>query len=128
MTTTWRHRLLAAAPFLGIIALIAIAPSDDSPTLCPFALWTGTACPGCGMTRAASTLIRGDLGGALTYHPLVLVIGAQLLGGWIWYLLRRTGRVQPMSNRSLNVILIATGVALVVVWVVRALNGTLPPV
>ncbi len=128
MTTTWRNRLLLAAPFLGVAILALVAPSDDNPTMCPFAMCTGMACPGCGMTRAASTLIRGDLSGALRYHPLVLIIVAQLMGGWVWYLMRRSGRVQPMSNRTLNVILISTGVALLAVWVVRLLNGTLPPV
>lgn len=80
------------------------------------------------MTRAASSLIRGDFDGALAYHPLVLVVGLQLIGGWVWYLLRRSGRVQAMSNRTLNVILISTGLVLVAVWVSRLLTGTLPPV
>ncbi len=128
MTSTWRDRLILVAPFLGAIVLLLVSPDSEGPTFCPFALCTGTACPGCGMTRAASSLIRGDLGGALTLHPLVPLVGAQLAAGWVWYLLRRRGLVRPLSNKSLNAILIATAVALLAVWVARLAGGTLPPV
>ena len=128
MSTVWRDRLIYAAPFVAVAGIFAFTPSDEGPTVCPFALCTGNACPGCGMTRAVSWLVRGDFSAAMTYHPLVLFITLQLLGGWVWFVLRKTGRVQPLSNRLLNVILIATTVALLAVWVARLLQGTLPPV
>lgn len=128
MPNVWRERLIVSAPLIGLLVLAVWAPSDEGPTICPFALCTGTACPGCGMTRAASSLVRGDLGAALAYHPLVPIVGVQLLGAWAWFLLRRSGRVQPMSGRTLNFILITTLIALVGVWLARALTGTLPPV
>lgn len=80
------------------------------------------------MTRAVSWLVRGDFSAAMTYHPLVPLVAVQLAGGWVWFLLRKSGRVQPMSNRMLNVVLIMTAVALVAVWVARLALGTLPPV
>lgn len=119
---------MLAAPFVGLLALGLFAPSDDGPTICPFALCTGTACPGCGLTRAGSSLIRGDFSGAMAYHPLVPLIGALLGGAWVWYVLQRRGRIQPMNPKILNGILIVTLVALVAVWVVRLTAGTLPPV
>lgn len=128
VTHAWRDKLIIGAPFLALILLRLFTPADDSPTFCPFALCTGTACPGCGMTRAASALVRGDVRQAFTYHPLVLAVGLELLIGWGWFVLRRTGRVGPMSNRTLNLTLIVTGVALVAVWIVRLATGTLPPV
>lgn len=128
MSTAWRDRLILAAPFLGVALLAVLSPSDDSPTICPFALCTGTACPGCGMTRAFTALIRGDLGTAFRYHPLVLAIGLEALFGWTWFVLRKSGRVGPMSNRTLNVILGLTAITLVAVWIVRISSGTLPPV
>lgn len=128
VTQTWRDRLILLAPFLGVTALALMTPSDNAPTFCPFALCTGTACPGCGMTRAASALVKGDIHSALTYHPLVLAIGIELLIGWGWFVLRRSGRVRPMSNRTLNVVLALTAVALLAVWIVRLSTGTLPPV
>jgi hypothetical protein len=128
MLTSWRDRSVAAAPFLGVAALLAIQPSDDGPTICPIALLTGVPCPGCGMTRAASALLRGDLTLALDYHPLIPLIAVLTVGGWAWWLLRRTERVKPMSNRVLNLGLIGVGVSLVAVWLLRLAAGTLPPV
>ena len=128
MNTAWRDRLILAAPFLGVLGLALLTPSDDGPTICPIALCTGTACPGCGMTRAASTLIKGDLAGALDYHPLIPLILAQVVVGWVWFALQRAGLVRPASNRTITLVLALTSLALVSVWVARLLSGTLPPV
>ena len=128
MTRVWRDRLVLAAPLALIGFLAAVRPGTDGVTVCPFALCTGMACPGCGMTRAASHLIRGNLATALGYHPLVPLVALLSVGGWAWYLLRRSGRVQPIPTRWVNIILIVTGVLLLGVWVARLLSGTLPPV
>lgn len=128
MRVHWRDRLIIAAP-LAVVGLLALAPViEDGPTLCPFAICTGMACPGCGMTRAAAQLLRGDFGAAMTFHPLVPLIALQLVAGWVWYLLNRAGRADPVSNRALNVMLIATSLALLGVWLARILSGTLPAV
>lgn len=108
--------------------LLAGSPGEDGPTICPFALMTGTACPGCGITRAASALIRGDVGTAIDYHPLVLLMATLAIGGWAWFLMVRSGRARPLTGRTINAVLIATGVLLVGVWVARLVSGTLPPV
>ena len=128
MTAIRRDRLILLAPFVGVALLALVTPSDDGQTICPFALCTGMACPGCGMTRAVSHLFRGNLGTAFSYHPLVLLITAQLIGGWAWFVLRRSGKVGPMSSRTLNLIMVGTGVALLAVWVARLIAGTLPSV
>lgn len=128
MSIIWRNRLILLSPTLAVAILAVVPATEDGPTVCPFALFTGTACPGCGMTRAASRLIRGDFAAAMSFHPLVPAIVVVALGGWIWLLLRRTGRVQPLSNRVLNGILIATLVGLIGVWIARLATGTLPPV
>jgi hypothetical protein len=64
----------------------------------------------------------------LTFHPLVFLVLAQLAGAWVWYLLRRSGRVAPIGQRTLNLVLLANLLALVVVWLIRLSAGTLPPV
>lgn len=128
MIWTWRQRVIVAAPLLGILGLAVLAPTDEGPTLCPFALCTGMACPGCGLTRAAGSLVRGDFHRAMTYHPLVILIGAQMIVGWVWFLLRRTGRVGSPSPRLVNLALSATAGALIAVWLTRLVMGTLPPV
>jgi hypothetical protein len=126
--TGWRDRSMAAAPLLGVAALLAIKPTDKGPTICPIALLTGVACPGCGMTRAAAALLRGDVALALDYHPLIPLIAGVAFAGWAWWMLRRSGRVKPIPHRVVNLGLIGIGVSLVAVWLLRFASGTLPPV
>lgn len=129
VTLSRRDRIILGLPFVGLALLASFGnATDEGPTICPFALCTGMACPGCGMTRAVSHLIRGDVSAALGYHPLVPFLALGITGGWVWFLLRSTGRVEAMSQRTLNLILIGSGVALVAVWVARLIAGTLPPV
>lgn len=128
MTLTIRDRVIFLSP-VAVLGVLAIAPTiEDGPNVCPFALATGIACPGCGMTRAASMLLRGDLSSAVAFHPLVPLFAFIAVGGWVWFALRKAGKVQAVSNRLLNGILISTLIALVAVWVLRLISGTLPPV
>ncbi len=128
MTSAWRSRLLTVAPLLAVGFLAVVPAGEDGPTVCPFALTAGVACPGCGMTRAAGYLIRGDLSSALRYHPLVILLAVQALAGWGWWMLRRSETVRPLSTRFTNAILIGTGASLIVVWLLRLWEGSLPPV
>ena len=72
--------------------------------------------------------LAGGLGAAFSYHPLVVLIAAQALFGWVWFVLRRSERVKPMSHRMLNIILLGTAIAFSAVWIVRLTSGTLPPI
>lgn len=120
--------MVLALPLVAAGVLAMVGPTDDGPTLCPFALLTGTACPGCGMTRAASHLLRGDLGTALTYHPLIPLAAVAVVAGWAWFQLRLAGRMRPMSQRALNALLSGSAVLMLAVWAIRLASGTLPPV
>ena len=128
MNATWRARALYASPFVVALFLTMWSPTDDGPTVCPFAFATGTACPGCGMTRAMGFLARGDFSSALKLHPLVMLVAIQGVVGWAWLVLRKSDRVKPMPTRLVNAILIGTAFSLLAVWVLRAVAGTLPPV
>jgi hypothetical protein len=111
------------------LAILAVfSPGDEGPTLCPFALITGTACPGCGLTRAAGSLVRGEWGAAFTYHPLVLLVAIWLGGAWLMAMTRSRGYDIRIDTRLLNRLLIATAGLFAVVWLVRLATGTLPPV
>lgn len=47
---------------------------------CPIYYWTHIHCPGCGMTRAAISLIQGDWSTSLSFHALLVpTIGLAIL-------------------------------------------------
>ncbi len=119
---------LFAIPFVAAIALATISPSDSSPTICVFANCTGVACPGCGMTRAAGHLVRGNVIEALRYHPLILLVVAELLAAWTIWVAHRAGWIKWRNRRWVDVVIGGTAALLVVVWIVRLVAGTTPPV
>lgn len=89
----------------------------DGPTMCPFRLCTGAACPGCGLTRSALTLLQGEVATSVRFHPLLIVFVAQAL---IALALGRT-----LRTRLLPVAIAANGVLFVAVWLVRWRLGLL---
>jgi hypothetical protein len=123
-----RDAVVLATPVAGLVALAALPPLSGGVTLCPIAMITGVPCPGCGMTRAVSHLVNGDLEAAFGFHPLVIPL--ILLGAvaWAWFLFSRVARVRPIGPRAVNIALGAMALALVGVWAFRLVSGTLPPV
>jgi hypothetical protein len=90
---------------------------------CPFAALTGLPCPGCGLTRAALAMLRGDLGAALSLHPLSPLVVPLALGASAWAGLDyvKTGR-SPIGEpvRARVIAAGATLFALLIgVWVAR---------
>lgn len=87
---------------------------------CPFRMFIGIPCPGCGMSRALSCLLQGDLEASLYYHAMLLPTMAAALAFltvkksyqtkvlWIWaslmllYYLFRMLFVFPQDPMSLN--------------------------
>lgn len=59
---------------------------------CPFRLLTGLDCPGCGGTRAAHALSRGDLARALDHNLMTVSLLPLLAYGWWRWLLEGFGR------------------------------------
>ncbi|NUO51220.1 MAG: DUF2752 domain-containing protein [Polyangiaceae bacterium] len=77
--TEARTSYLDAHPRVGrvlrlcaFVVPLAIASSLGIST-CPVALLTGAPCPGCGMTRAALALARGDIALATAMNPSALL-------------------------------------------------------
>lgn len=78
----WLGRLAAAA----LIALAAIPTRwvEAGPTFCPIKNIFGRECYGCGMTRALSHLLHGDLASALGYHRASVALLPVLLLLALW--------------------------------------------
>ena len=119
---------LAIAPGAVLAFFTMASPSDDGLTLCPVALMTGTACPGCGMSRAIAWLLRGDLERSLAYHPLAPIVLAIALAGSVWALGRRFKGWRAPAAALVNLGLVGLAALLVATWVTRLITGTLPPV
>lgn len=134
--STHDHRLfarqhlhwLAVAP-VAVLGLMTMAsPSDDGPTICPMALLTGVACPGCGMSRAIAWMFRGDLQQSVAYHPLAPLVVIIAAIGVVWALGRRFRGWRRPRTAALNSGLVVLAVLLMAVWLARLASGTLPPV
>ena len=64
----------AAVAALLAAWLVPASRLDQLPSLCVFRNLTGWECPGCGMTRAVLSILRGDLPAAFGYNHLVIVV------------------------------------------------------
>jgi hypothetical protein len=68
----WMLATLSAAV---LIALLIIPPGviNRLPAVCPFKRYWGMECYGCGMTRALSAFLHGDIRMALAYNRAILL-------------------------------------------------------
>ncbi len=128
-TTAWA-RLGVWWPLLlpaGLVSFLGWRPATQGPTTCPFAIVTGYACPLCGGTRAAAAVLQGDWMLAWRMHPIIFVVLPAMAYSYYRWLRTRAGH-PPISAKAVNRAMTVIGLLLLVIWVVRGLTGTLPPV
>lgn len=64
-------------------------PGDSNGFIpCPYYTLTGLWCPGCGLTRAAHHVLRGDLVQALRYNAFIVVVMVTIAAAWAMWLWR----------------------------------------
>ncbi|MBQ8577434.1 MAG: DUF2752 domain-containing protein [Clostridia bacterium] len=73
-STFLRNAALLLLTAAAIAAFFFLAEDLRADGLCILRLTTGIPCPGCGMTRAALAVFRGEFDRAFSYHPLVFVL------------------------------------------------------
>ncbi|MGH8926067.1 MAG: DUF2752 domain-containing protein [Acidimicrobiia bacterium] len=100
----------------------------EIPTLCPFALITGMACPGCGMTRAITHLCRAEWSAAWALHPLAPFLVLAVGGALMWWLAARKLGWRPIGRQLADASLRGTALLFLAVWVIRLSNDSLPTV
>ncbi len=117
-------RLVATAA--GAVLLVDAGGTDDGAGLCIFRRCTGGYCPGCGLTRSAKHLTRGEVGAAWRDHPWLVMLAVQLLVVGAVY--AGFGRLRERLNSSRFLLMVgAVNVVLIFgVWLVRLANGSIP--
>lgn len=88
---------------------------------CPVWLLFGVPCPGCGITRAYLTLLKGDVAGAFAWNPMFLPAGLAFL-----YVIHRGLLPLKLGKRAEVIlgILILTG--MIGVYLYRLITGSGP--
>lgn len=93
--------MLGPAAGAAVVAggLAAVAVFDPRTTSwypgCPLHELTGWWCPGCGLTRAAGHVVRGELGAAVAANALWPLVLAGVTLGWLAWTARTRGRPLP---------------------------------
>lgn len=111
----------------GFLAAAVGASGDHGPVLCPFRLCTGGYCPGCGLTRAAGRLVRGDVVGSWHLHPFLLLAVVQ--GALVLAARAVLGAASPRwagLARHRENLLVANLVLLTALWALRLALGDIP--
>jgi hypothetical protein len=115
--------VVAGAALLGACGVLAIVDPADGPTLCPFKLATGLDCPGCGATRAAHALLRGDLLGAADHNVLALVAFPLVAWGLFTWMTRAFRGPRVATFVPSPVLTVVAAVVVLGFWVVRNLSA-----
>lgn len=115
----WGLAALAAA---GCAYVAVVDPNTSSLyPQCPFRALTGYDCPGCGLTRALHSALRGDFVQAASHNLLLVVVAIVALVWFAWNAVRtRRGRA-PIRFSLPPPATIALGVVVAAFWVVRNL-------
>jgi hypothetical protein len=108
---------------LGVASLVSSLFATEGPILCPFRRCTGGYCPGCGGTRAAIALVRGDVSQAWALHPWVVLLAVQSMVMSVAALAGSRSVVAPLV-RPLVMFNIVIGV---MIWATRIGVGAIPP-
>lgn len=125
LSSLWRERGLAWAVVAAALAQVLLLAAGLPGWPCPMKAATGVPCPGCGLTRAAAALFRGDLWASLRTHAYAPVIVLALLLTGLALLLPKDARFAFVSRvesfeRRTGVTAIAL-VGLLVYWLARLL-------
>lgn len=121
-TSSWFRLGIGAAALAGAGI---VASDDDGLILCPFRRCTGGYCPGCGLTRSAGTLVRGDLAGSWSHHPILAIVIAQAVVLGAAWMLATDGLRRAMRQRT-DALLAANTALLLAIWVARLATGQIP--
>ena len=108
------------------LALRGWTPADPGQAVCALRRIAHIGCATCGLTRALAALARGDLGASLAFHPMVLVLAAELAAAWGASGVALARNTRLPDQRWIPWVIAANAAAFLLVWAVRLLSGTIP--
>lgn len=121
----WVLGSLAALAAVAVLRQLSF-PLGPELTICPSRRFLHLPCPGCGMTRAMAAIARGDWAAVGSFHPLAPLLLAQAALFWGAVLVRSLRREPSPWPPLPQPLVVANLVALLAVWLVRLVTGTLP--
>ncbi|MBO5291789.1 MAG: DUF2752 domain-containing protein [Lachnospiraceae bacterium] len=86
---------------------------------CPFRLFLGISCPGCGMSRAFLALLRLDFQSAFYYHPLFPLVILLAVWGLLEYF-----HILHVKKTMRRILLILTCALFLLVYLIRLCSGS----
>ncbi|MFK7916652.1 MAG: DUF2752 domain-containing protein [Ilumatobacter sp.] len=116
---------------VGVVAAAAVLAvdaggSDDGAGVCLFRRSSGGYCPGCGLTRSARHLTRGEVALAWQDHPWLLLVTLQVAVAGLFYAVFERTRVHVRRPRNLAILASLNGVLLLTIWAIRLVDGSIP--
>ena len=88
---------------LGMLVLVSHLPPDGAGVpVCLFQAMSGLPCPGCGLTRALSSLVQGHPAAAFSYHPFAFIVLPLflMLASYNFFPLAARQRLQTFCDRQ----------------------------
>ena len=108
------------------LGLAFFVDPEGGPVVCLFRRGSGLACPGCGLTRAASYLLHGDLLASLRLHPFAVLVAVEAAAVWAVVGYRVHRGLLIALPRGVEDWALAHAVAMLALWMGRLASGTAP--
>ena len=92
---------------LVVVGAVVLAAHVAGIVLCPIRRFAGIPCPGCGSTRAAMLLLRGEFAAAAAMNPLAVALFALAPAWWLLFRRRKWSRGARVAFLAIAVLAVA---------------------
>lgn len=118
----WFFLVVGGLLLFAAIAYLLIAERLNFGIPCVFHSITGLYCPGCGITRALTAILHGQIITALRYNAAVVIL-APVLGGAVGIgIYEQITHKCARLSRGINALFIASSIMLVLFGILRNLS------
>lgn len=107
----------------GLLVAATVAPTGNGATTCVLRVCTGTACPGCGMSRATGNFMQGNFAASWDYHPYFPLLLVQVVVLALWRLRWGNKPLDYSHGRIAVFLMVGNALALALIWLVRLATG-----